>query len=49
MDASWTATSANPTLLVVRLNQVYWEPLLVAMLIGLLCLAGTYFLLRKRL
>lgn len=49
VDASWTATSANPTLLVVRLNQVYWEPLLVAMVLGLLCLAGAYFLLRKRL
>jgi hypothetical protein len=49
VDASWTATSANPTLLVVSLNQVYWEPLLVAMLLGLLCLAGTYVLLRKRL
>lgn len=48
VDASWTATSANPTLLVVKLNQVYWQPLFVAMILGLLCLAGTYILLRKR-
>ena len=45
--ASWTATSANPTLLIVKPNQIYWRELLIAIIIGLLCLIGTYAGLRR--
>ena len=47
VEASWTAASANPTLLIVKPNQIYWKQLLVAILLGLLCLVGTYAGLRK--
>lgn len=47
VEASWTAASANPTLLIVKPNQIYWSQLLVAILLGLLCLVATYVGLRK--
>ncbi|HEY3421552.1 MAG TPA: carboxypeptidase-like regulatory domain-containing protein [Methanocellaceae archaeon] len=47
VEASWTAASANPTLLIVKPNQIYWKELLIAILLGLLCLAATYVGLRK--
>lgn len=47
VDASWTATSVNPTLLVVRRNQIYPGPLLLAIIIGFLCLGAGYALVKK--
>ena len=47
VEASWSAASANPTLLVVKPNQIYWGQLLIASLLGLLCLVATYAGLRK--
>jgi hypothetical protein len=47
VEASWTATSANPTLLIVKPNQINWKDLLIATILGLLCLIGTYAVLRK--
>ena len=47
VEASWSSTSANPTLLIVKPNQIYWKQLLIAILFGLLCLVATYAGLRK--
>ena len=47
VEASWSAASANPTLLIVKPNQIYWEQLLIAILLGLICLVATYAGLRK--